>query len=413
MSQPRIVFVTDDSDRGGVAQYNHSLLLALAREGYRVVCLQPRSTSPIVAEQREAGIEHRWLPYDPTRDFAASFADMATPHRVFAEVRPDLVFFSDCCPVSNLGGRNAALAMKLPFIVVVGFVGEYLAREAAPYLPLVARHFAAARAVIAVSQENRSLLESRFGLAPGKGQVIHYGRPPSFFAPAVPERRRRLREGLGVPAEAVVGLTVARFAPVKGYHHQLAAIEALDRRGQLGAAHFIWLGDGEERARIEREIRRGGWESRIRTPGHVWNTPEWYDAADYFVLSSELEGMPLAIMEAMAKGLPVVATAVSGIPEELDGAGRLLPDPKIDPAATRKALADTIAQWTRDPESRAAAGAASRTRAAAFTEERMLTQTLEAVRGALAGPPAALRQIFPKRAPTAASAASANATNSI
>ena len=107
---------------------------------------------------------------------------------------------------------------------------------------------------------------------------------------------------------------------------------------------------------------------------------DWYDTADIFVLPSELEGMPLAIMEAMAKGLPVIATAVSGIPEELGDTGKLLPDPTIDASKTVAELARTLEEWALDPALRQETGRHGRARAKAmFHEELMLERTLELI----------------------------------
>lgn len=376
---------TDDPDRGGVAQYNHSLLLALRRAGFPAICVQPQSSSPMVQTQREAGVEHHWLPYDTAgSQFARTLTDMATPKAIFESVRPDLILFSDCCPVSNLAARHAAVAMKIPFVVVVGFVAEYLVDEARNYLGIIARHYAAAREVIAVSQDNLRLLRSRFGLGVDKGRVIHYGRPAVFFEPPDPEFRRRRRAELGIADDAVVCLTAARLTKIKGYLHQLAAIELL---GGAPKNHFVWLGEGELRPVLEREIARRGWRDRFTLPGHQWDMPPWYDIADIYVLPSEHEGMPLSVMEAMAKGLPVIASAVSGIPEELGETGRLLPDPKTRREDTVTELARSLECFTEDAAQRRAAGAACAARAQElYNEETMCRRTLEALRARLAEP---------------------------
>jgi tetratricopeptide (TPR) repeat protein len=122
---------------------------------------------------------------------------------------------------------------------------------------------------------------------------------------------------------------------------------------------------------------------------------DWLDAADIYAHPSEAEGMPLAVMEAMAKGLPVIATAVGGIPEELGDTGRLLPPP-TDPAATGQALADAITAWAADPDRRRATGAAGRQRAQAlFREERMLAETLGVIDRALRPEPQRLARADP------------------
>jgi glycosyltransferase involved in cell wall biosynthesis len=376
-----ILVYTDDPERGGVAQYNHALLLALAGSGYRVACAQAPSSSPLIGAQMAAGVDHHWLPYDAQGStFRRSLEDMATPRMLFELTRPALVIFSDCCPVSNLAARHAAMALRIPFVVVIGFVAEYLAKSAGSYLGPLSRHYAAAREVIAVSDENLRLLRSHFGLAADRGRVVHYGRPPEFFAPRDPARRAQLRSELGVPADAVVSLTAARLTPLKGYRHQIAAMERLEAGGALAKSFFVWLGEGEERASLEREIRRKGWGRLVALPGHRWNMAEWYDLADLYVLPSESEGMPLSIMEAMAKSLPVIASAISGIPEELGPCGRLIPDPKAHPEEASREMARTIRLWTEDPDLRRAAGDACHDRAGLFfRESTMIQRTLEIV----------------------------------
>lgn len=378
---PLILLFTDDPDRGGVAQYNHAILMALAGRGWRVACAQIKGDNPLIAAQKAAGVSHHWLP--PAADgnnFVRSLSDMETPKALFTALRPDLILFSDCCPVSNVAARHTAMAMRIPYLVVVGFVAEYLAETGVKYLSIVARQYAQAREVVAVSRENLELLRSRFGLAADRGRVIHYGRPPEFFTPADPARRRRMREEFGIAADAVVALTAARLTEVKGYLYQLAAYQLLEKQGHGRRNHFVWLGEGEQRPLLEREIAARAWQPRFTLPGHCWNMAEWYDVADIFILPSGNEGMPLSIMEAMAKSLPVIASAVSGIPEELGPTGKLLPDPKSHPGEASLELAETLRLWTDNPELRRDAGAACRERALRmFREETMIEQTLEMV----------------------------------
>ena len=118
---------------------------------------------------------------------------------------------------------------------------------------------------------------------------------------------------------------------------------------------------------------------------------EWYDAADIFVLPSDLEGMPLAIMEAMAKGLPVVATAVSGIPEELGDTGQLLPSAATDRSALVNQLIRTLHLWTGNAALRRKLGEAGRTRAQTlFRESLMIERTVDLIGRHVAEPVAAL-----------------------
>lgn len=380
-----VLLYTDDPEAGGVAQYNHAILCALARAGYRVTCLQSRVENSLIAEQRSLGIRHRWIGYDTKQYFGRALVDGMEAQHCFQVDRPDLVLFSNCCPFSSLAAREYTRLLGIPYMVVEGFVGEYLVRNFAEHLPTLARQYAEARQVVAVSQENLQLLRSRFGLAGSAGQVIHYGRPDTFFAPRNEAVRARLRIELGLPADAIVCFTAARLAEVKRFDLQIAALEGLQKSSIAESLHCVWAGDGELREVLSREIAARGLSGRIHLIGHRWDVADWYDAADIFVLTSQTEGMPLAIMEAMAKGLPVVASAISGIPEELGGTGRLLPDPAVDAAGAVRMLAETLAQWAGDAALRTQTGQACRARAwDCFREERMVSQTLTLVESSLA-----------------------------
>ena len=116
-----------------------------------------------------------------------------------------------------------------------------------------------------------------------------------------------------------------------------------------------------------------GVTDKVKFIGQRWDIPDWLDASDIFILPSEAEGMPLSIMEAMGKGLPVIASAVSGIPEELGNTGKLLPDPNKDPEETIRELVSTLQVWVSFPQLRSKVGRASNSRAEKlFQQQTML-----------------------------------------
>jgi glycosyltransferase involved in cell wall biosynthesis len=390
-SRTRVMIFTDDPDSGGVAQYNHSLMVGLTVAGCDVSCAQTRSDNPMVSAQRELGIAHHWIPYDTKKEFVRTFEDQATARHIFEAAKPDLIVFSDCCPVSNMAARDAALQMGIPYVVVVGFVGSYLADRFKQVLGRLALHYARARAVVAVSKENLDLLHNRFGLPAQTGQVIHYGRPEKFFAPADDAVRARLRAELNLPTDAVVCFTAARLAAVKGYLYQILAAKHLIALPGNDHIHFVWAGEGEQRGAIEEAIATYGLTGRVHLLGHRWDVADWYDAADIFVLPSDLEGMPLAIMEAMAKGLPVAATAVSGIPEELGDTGQLLPPGQKNRSALINQLIRTLNLWANDVALRRIVGEAGRIRAEEmFRESLMIERTVSLIGQHIAEPAAAI-----------------------
>ena len=189
-----------------------------------------------------------------------------------------------------------------------------------------------------------------------------------------------MRDELSLPDDAVLCLTTARLEPIKGFQYQLNAILKLRSNPVYSRLHFAWAGSGGLEATLRTAIAELRMENRIHLLGRRWDVPELLDAADIFVLPSQFEGMPLAIMEAMAKSLPVVATAVSGIPEELGSTGKLIADPKLDPQKTIDELVETLAAWSEDASLRQRVGSECHARARElFTVERMVTQTARVI----------------------------------
>ena len=92
-------------------------------------------------------------------------------------------------------------------------------------------------------------------------------------------------------------------------------VEAFALLGDLPDAELHLLGDGPLRDAIQQGVRRLGLEQRVRLHGASLDVPRFLSGMDVFVLSSVLEGLPLAVLEAMATGLPVVSTKVGGVPE--------------------------------------------------------------------------------------------------
>jgi glycosyltransferase involved in cell wall biosynthesis len=375
---PHVVIYTDDPDKGGVASYNHQIALGLVRAGLRVSIVQSKSECLATRRQVEAGIVHEWIGYDTGKDFVRTITDVSDAERAFERLQPDVVLFSDCCAVSNIAAKQVALRRRLPIFVVVHFVAPYLAQRFAQCLPVLAKQYAQANEVVAVSTDNLLLLRRLFGLSSHKGRVIFNGVGPEFFTPRDPARGAALRAEYGIPAAAVVSLTAARLTEVKGHVFQLRALELL--RTQQPKSHLVcvWAGDGELRPALEAEIAKQKLQDRFFLLGQQSNVSAWLDVADIFTLTSLIEGMPISIMEAMAKGLPVVATGISGIPEELDKTGALLPDPQKQPAAVVRGLTDAWGNWSRSADLRRRVGEAGKRRALeCFQAETMITRVRE------------------------------------
>jgi predicted O-linked N-acetylglucosamine transferase (SPINDLY family)/glycosyltransferase involved in cell wall biosynthesis len=373
-----ILVYTDDPGIYGVAQYNHAIIKGLVTNGYRVSCVQARASHHLVDERKSLGIEHFWL---ESADFAHSLNNEAEAKRLINKIQPDLVLFSNCCPISNFAAKRVAIELNTPYLVIEGFVGEYLADRFSDYIPELGQHYQQARQVISVSNENKQLLQRRFNLDVNHGQTIYYGKPAEYFQPINLSNRDRLRQEFDIPDDAVVCFTAARMEIVKGYQYQLEAIAQLKDTPTWQNLCFVWAGDGSLLSQIQQSIDDLGVSDRVKLLGARSDIEICLDMADIFILTSQLEGMPHAIMEAMAKGLPVIASSVSGIPEELGSTGKLLPDPTVNVRDTITELVDTLHLWVQDASLRQELGSACKEKALElFTEDRMISETLEVVK---------------------------------
>lgn len=176
-------------------------------------------------------------------------------------------------------------------------------------------------------------------LAP-KLRIVPNGVDLARFSPrpAPPE----LRGALGLPAGAPCVVSVGRFVAVKGYAHLVDAAAALERARP--GVHWVLAGDGELRPALEAQARRLGLGGRIHFTGWRDDVPALVAQGDLFVLPSLEEPFGRVLIEAMAMGKAVVATAAGGVPEiVVEGeTGLLVPpgDPEALAAAVRALLDD-------------------------------------------------------------------------
>jgi L-malate glycosyltransferase len=230
--------------------------------------------------------------------------------------------------------------------------------------------------IVAVSHELRDyMIESRFPRE--RVRVIHNGIEPAQAATTLDRRRARLR--LGLDERAFVVMTVARLDPVKDLLMLLDAFSIVRRR--VRSAQLVIVGDGPERQRLTERAGREDLVGVVQITGYRPEVRELLAAADLYASSSISEGVSITILEAMATGIPVVATAVGGTPEILsDGAGGILV-PSRDPAA----MAAAIISLAEDRRRRNSLAAAARRRLeTSFTIDRMVDDYARSYRG-LAG----------------------------
>lgn len=193
-----------------------------------------------------------------------------------------------------------------------------------------------AKKVITVSEYNKDYIHRTFKIPREKVEVIHCGIDTSFFTPIKKPQ----------PKKDNIILSVGRLSSVKGFAYLTFACSILKQR--RNSFHCMIIGEGEERHELEELIRIHGLDEVVQLLGAKPQSEiiKYHQRARLFVLPSVFESMGVATMEAMACGLPVIATEVWGVPELVeDGKNGFLVPPK-DP----EALAEKMERLLLDPD---------------------------------------------------------------
>lgn len=200
------------------------------------------------------------------------------------------------------------------------------------------------RLVCVTEEESRQALDAR--LVPASKLVV---LPNALRLDQCEPKRTRadVRAEFGIPIHAPLFVMVGRLASPKDPFTLLRAADRL-----ADDVHVLFAGDGPQRPEVEGLARELGMDKRVHLPGHRDDALDLTAAADIAVLSSKWEGLPFALLEAMALSRPMVATDVSGCRDALADSGAGVLVPVADPDAMAKALGML---WA-DPNGRAKMG---------------------------------------------------------
>ncbi len=269
--------------------------------------------------------------------------------RLFRRERPDVVHTHAWGTL--IEGLVAARLARVPFVVH----GEHGTLQLKPHQRWFQRRgWAAADRVLSVSSRlaERIAAETAFPLE--RIRVLRNGVDLARFGRV---ERAQARSALGLSPDEIVVTTVGRLVPVKDHPNLLGAVALARQEG--APVTLVIAGDGPLRADIEARAEALGISSCLRFLGHRADVEVVFAASDVFTLSSESEGLSNTILEAMAAGLPVVATRVGGADElVLDGVTGLLV-----PRRSSRELADALVRVVASPDLRASMSRAGRERA--------------------------------------------------
>lgn len=323
------MYVAHTFEVGGAEDMVLSLVRHLPGRFEPMVCAI-HALGPIGLEIQAAGIPVAVLGLNPglRRPW-----DVARIRRFFRETEPQIVH--TFLLTASLYGRLAAILARVP--IVIGTEVNVYQRKRHRHA-LAERLLMAGTARVVVSAESvRDYYIRQVHADPAKVDVIYNTVDRSLLHATT--ARHDVRGSVGIPPGVPVAGVIARLTEQKGHVYLL---EALAQTAALERVHLIVAGEGNLDDSLRKRSQSLGISSRVHFVGVRRDIGNLLNAIDVFVLPSVWEGLPLALVSAMAAGVPVVATAVAGVPEVVKHGRTGLLVPPGDAAELGRAVARLI-----------------------------------------------------------------------
>ena len=385
MTRPHSLFLfTDASAFGGAEAALLLLLEQLDRDLWQPTLVYHPTEAVEPLEQRAAEAGARLLPIAPLPLGAGGAQRVPALARLLRRERPDVFHAHLSWQLACKFPLAAAELARIPAVVatVQLYVDAPLSTSSLVQLRAIARRVGR---YIAVSDNIAGVLRRDLRLADGRVDVIHNAVDLTRFA-AAPDRE--LRRTLTGNDRTPLVLTAARLHEQKGLDVLIKAVPGVPD------ACFAIAGDGPERRQLEKLAADLGVEDRVRFLGSRSDIPALLGASDLFVLPSRYEGFPLALLEAMAAEVPVVATRIDGVDElVVDGQNGDLVE-----AGDSAALGSAITNLLADPDRRKALATRGHELVLQRYGAEAMTARVTRVYDELLRPPSALETLCTKTA---------------
>jgi len=335
------------------------------RERFAPVCI---SLTDPVGSHLEARVQQLGVPlYFLGKGDKMSFEVLRKLDALFRQYRPAVVH-------THLLALNYAYPLMIRYrtparvYTVHNLAEKDIGLRTAPMVRALAFRYRIGGVVpVAIAEEVRVSIQKVYGYP--DPPLIPNGIPTDEYAPN-PDTRAQWRQAHGIEPRATVVTHIGRFAVQK--NHALL-VEAFAQVHSDAPLYLLLVGAGELEDAVREQVAGLGLASRVRFLGVRADVADILRASDVFVLSSRWEGNPMSVMEAMAAGLPVVSTAVGGVPELVqEGVTGLLV-----PSEDAGALACALQALVDDPARRQVMGAAARQHAIAHFDIRHTVRMYE------------------------------------
>lgn len=353
-----ILHVLTSLGRGGAERHIVDLAANMDRDEFRHTVCYLRPPDTLAAEMRAVGVAVIGLELPGKHPFLSA-ATRLLP--ILRSHRPDVIHTETYD--ADISARLVRLAgNRTPIVTSIGnlaYEPEMVAMAGwSPTKVAVLRSldWLSARwstpQFVAVSHFVERSAIKRLKVPPARIRTIYNAVNPDALHCA-PDQSSQLRQSLGIPERGFVYLTVGRVDPPKGHRHLLHAFARLV--ASQPDAYLVVVGDGPSVGEVHRLAGELGIAERMRMPGSRADVGVFLEMADVFVFPTVFEGFGLALVEAMFKALPCVASRIGPLPELItDGETGLLVPPGVSDE-----LAAGMANLYNDPARRRAMGAAA------------------------------------------------------
>ncbi|MGB3294491.1 MAG: glycosyltransferase family 4 protein [Phormidesmis sp.] len=380
----RLLIITPSTLRGGVEEYILKIASAALEKGWDVYAAFPKTegTVSLIRDFMAQGVVYHPLAITETNRRRRSRLQKDLPNLIrtailLLRVRPDVAQI--VLPYTNYcyGSVLACGMLQMPTLVRFGLVPSIFT-----FTPTQLKLYAWARARnqqwMTVSDNNRKLVCESFRIPENQVLRIYNGTQLAAQETIGSQAesillRHQIRQELGLHADSRLVLTVGRLDPQKGYSDLISVIPHLIE--EFPDLRFVWAGEGTQRDRLLDQLRKYGIEKKVLLLGYRSDVPRLLAAADLFVFPTLYEGHSSALIEAMAYGLPVVASDASGIPEVIEDKVHGL----LFYTGDSCDLLETLRWGLRHPEEMRAIAKNARRRAQDFPKQKMIEETLQAL----------------------------------
>lgn len=353
MKKCKVIQVLPDIGAGGAERLVLDIAKHLDKDQYDVMIVSLYSKEHCAEIYRDFGekngIEIRYLDKKPGLDLSMA----AKLKKLFAQEKPDVVHSHLYAAIYSVWPA-VRCGVKVRLHTVHNVAGKELPGSHQKLMRFAYRR--GWSTPVAISDIIRDSICQTYGLSLQSVPRINNGVDTRRFA------------GTPIPHEGVQFICVARFTMQK--NHKLLLEAFSQAKKQVENIRLCLVGDGELRPQIEAQIHTLGLAEDVVLAGVSGDVERFLHESDAFVMSSDYEGLPLSVMEAMAAGLPIVSTRAGGVPNILEeGANAFMVEP-----GDAGALADRMCRIARSPEIRQAFGARSLALSAAFDIREMVRQ---------------------------------------